>query len=121
MSQKKSEIHCAIHLFDPPSDYDERIIQARKQHRCVECPDPIKPGEWYVLYRRIRKSRKVGSFKRCGFCASAAKKAGFPTHFGQLAKMVRESLGANREGALQIFGEQGWQVVQKKYFQVFPD
>lgn len=29
--------------------YREKVTRARKQHHCIECPDPIKPGD-FCLY-----------------------------------------------------------------------
>ncbi len=31
-----------------PEFYDEQILRARKAHKCVECHQPINPGEQYV-------------------------------------------------------------------------
>jgi hypothetical protein len=39
---------CSCDIADSPSFYSEETHKARKEHRCIECPFPILPGEKYV-------------------------------------------------------------------------
>jgi hypothetical protein len=42
---------------------------ARKEYRCVECQDAIKPGERYQKIFSIFQG-DIGIFKTCAFCAA---------------------------------------------------
>ena len=53
---------------DPPEWYTERIVAARKDHRCCECTDVIKIGERHQ-YVAGKWNGDVGQYRTCLSCA----------------------------------------------------
>lgn len=55
-----------------PEFYDERVVKARKLHKCCECHIPIPIG---VEYQRIvgKWDGQLSTFKTCMQCAAARK------------------------------------------------
>jgi hypothetical protein len=54
--------------YEPFDWYDAKCVKARKEHRCCECSQPIKPGEVYE--RAVAKyDGRIYSYKTCTPCS----------------------------------------------------
>jgi hypothetical protein len=77
---------------DLPEFHSERILKARKPHRCIECGETIAPGERYQ--RDILKhDGAISSFKTCLACTEIRE--AFCCEgwiYGQLWQDARDSL-----------------------------
>jgi hypothetical protein len=54
-------------MCEQPSCYTETLRKARKEHRCCECRETIKPGDSYHYTSGIWDGRAC-SFKLCAKC-----------------------------------------------------
>jgi hypothetical protein len=68
MREKKQMCDCGD--FDPPSVFDERMVTARKSHRCSECSRTIQKGERYKYIFGVWDG-DARSFHTCAECLSA--------------------------------------------------
>ena len=50
-----------------PEFYRVDAQQAKKPHKCCECHQEIKPGEWYTTASG-KWDGEFATFKTCGFC-----------------------------------------------------
>jgi hypothetical protein len=61
---------CMAEGADPASVYREKIVTARKQHRCDECGRPIECGERYQYVFAIWEG-SPGAYHTCQHCLVA--------------------------------------------------
>ncbi len=60
--------HCiALYVDDGPDFVVDRIVTARKRHKCCECGCDILPGEQYELTNGKWDGR-MGRFRTCETC-----------------------------------------------------
>lgn len=60
--------YCEVGGGDPPDFFCERIVRARKEHKCCECKDTIAPGQWYEIASG-KWDGDFNAYKTCSFCA----------------------------------------------------
>lgn len=76
-----------------PELYEEKIITARKQHKCCECSGVIEPGKKYHYVRGLWEG-SFETFKTCMPCKTIRDEYccwGFI--FGELSETIYECLG----------------------------
>ncbi|KAB2918507.1 MAG: hypothetical protein F9K29_08040 [Hyphomicrobiaceae bacterium] len=63
---------CCCPDLDGPSVFDERLVKAKKAHKCTECCGVILPGEMYLKTWGIWEG-EAHTFKRCADCIDLVK------------------------------------------------
>jgi hypothetical protein len=58
------DCHCD---YEPWDFYSNRVVKARKQHKCYECRMPIVPGDRYE-YVTGKCDGAIDTFRTCGKC-----------------------------------------------------
>jgi len=66
---------------ESPDIYQDKIVKARKVHRCCECDKDINPGQIYQVVRGLWDGRWSG-YKTCMFCATVRERIGAHIHGG---------------------------------------
>lgn len=69
--------------------YSARTVVARKEHKCLECQEPIKIGESHEV-SVYKSDGTFGSGRTCAFCSAERKRLAetypdLPPVFGELA------------------------------------
>ena len=82
---------------DQPALFSEKMVKARKEHKCCECHEPIKPGNIYELVKGLWQG-DWGTYKTCRVCAQIRKdfmSCGWI--YGGLWEALRDSLAEKNE------------------------
>jgi len=101
--------------YDPPKFYREKVVRARKQHRCTECRGPILVGE--VYFRRTGKWADVKTYRECALCMELRAWATISVPcfccniFGELHERVREMVHDVAPKVPGVFMEYGRRMV----------
>jgi hypothetical protein len=92
-----SELGCTCPCdwdVESPKLYKERKVRARKEHVCVECDEPISPGEEYWVIRLLDHDSDWSYWKICQPCmAIGCDLAGYCWGLGNLRNHIKECLG----------------------------
>ncbi len=84
---------CSVDSGCSPVVYDAQIRTARKVHNCVECDEPIQPGQQYEYVSALWEG-SWGHMKTCYTCLLIRRHympGGW--EFGTVAEDIRECLG----------------------------
>lgn len=88
---------CDFGGLDYPLVYHDEWRVARKEHKCCECLEAIKPGERYYIFVGIwDRSSSWKTFKTCKFCSHERDKMNRDDRevgFGDLACAIYCDLG----------------------------
>lgn len=111
---KCSKISCDD--YDGPSVFTQKVVKARKLHKCCECKRAIVPGEKY-LREQGKWDDTWESFKTCKECYEIRKAFCESYLYGQLYFAIFESLrdgdGAIDEDALLGLSPKAFEKIQK--------
>jgi hypothetical protein len=58
---------CSVHDYDSAQLYIDKIVKARKEHKCCECREPIKKGEKYESVKMLYEG-DWSAYKTCISC-----------------------------------------------------
>jgi len=79
-----------------PDVFSQKTVKARKEHKCCECGDVIKPGDVYDYIFGVWEG-DASTFKTCEKCADLRDSMyamGFCMMFGSLQEDYKEYLDA---------------------------
>ena len=86
---------CSIEDGDGPEFCHDKIVKARKEHRCCECDEPIKPGQKYE-YTAGLWDGYFCVYKTCMTCVRIREDfcpCGWA--YGMLQETIMECIGLN--------------------------
>lgn len=79
-------LSCECDYSDGPSVFREKIVKARKEHKCSECGGPINKGDEYEYTFGVWDGDAM-SFHTCEKCSdlrASLQALGFCTEYGNL-------------------------------------
>jgi len=80
------------HDCDPPDCFSEKMVTARKEHKCCECGEAIKPGEKYEKATGVWDG-KWDTFKTCFLCVRVRNAYCCTWEYGGLRETLWDALG----------------------------
>lgn len=85
--------------------HDERLVRARKGHKCTECRETIKPGALYERVRGLWEDRGWSEFKTCARCVNIRRDYFRTWFYGFMVEHFKETHGFDyRDGLPEGFG-----------------
>ncbi|MBW2672482.1 MAG: hypothetical protein JRD89_03580 [Deltaproteobacteria bacterium] len=87
---------CSVDVDCGPRCSSEKTRTARKQHRCIECLEPIEPGERYVNEWGLDYEGDPYSYHTCVLCHRIRRHycpSGW--FWGMLAEHLEDCIGFN--------------------------
>ena len=91
--------------YEEGDDYStiwrERLVKARKEHKCCECGGKIQPGEQYG-YAEALYDGEWTTWKRCPSCLVLAELAGTLAGECALWGLLREQVSELNRGAYEV-------------------
>jgi len=99
-------LSCSCDFDEPPKVFSQRIVKAKKPHKCCECRKEIKPGDTYEYTFGVWGG-DAAAYKTCEPCADlreSLQDAGFCMYFGGLKSAHEEYLSEYEPPAMKAKG-----------------